>query len=205
MTGARRVLAVSGGVHADVGGATNDRVAVARYVDRTELPSNARFFEGTLGLDFFAPFDVIADWPRHAYYLAPRDPSPQLALRLGRWSALAGCAHAGCVTATVVAPSAPAASAPPSDVDAFAPAAPRESAAPSVFVLHVTRDADSATPLEVRLRARAGGAPDLVVEIPAGVRDVLAPLHADAQYDVVDASPFAATCPSDGGCVITGR
>ncbi|HEX4449533.1 MAG TPA: aspartyl protease family protein [Kofleriaceae bacterium] len=205
-TGARRTLGVTGTVRAEVAGAVNDHVAVARYVDRTELPSNARFFDGTLGLDFFAPFDVVADWPRHAYYLVPRDSSPQLALRLGRWSSLARCAHPGCVTATVATPSAPAASAPPSDVDAFAPAAPLESAAPSVFVLHVTRDPEAAMPLEIRLRARGhSDAPDLVVELPAGVRDVLAPLHDGAAYDVIDASPFAATCPNDGGCVITAR
>jgi hypothetical protein len=206
-TGARRMLAITGNVHAELAGAVNDHVAVAKYIDRTELPSNARFFDGTLGLDFFTPYNVIADWPTHSYYVSPRDPTDQQALRLGRWPALAGCAHPGCVTATVVAPTAPAASAPPSDVDGFAPAAaaPRESAAPSVFVLHVTRDADTAMPLELRLRAHSGGAPDLVVELPAGVRDVLAPLHDAAQYDVIDASPFAATCPGGGGCVITGR
>jgi hypothetical protein len=206
-TGARRTLGVSGSVQAEAAGAVNDHVAVARYVDRAELPSNARFFDGTLGLDFFAPFDVDADWPTHTFYVVPRDPAPQLALRLGRWPSLARCAHPGCVTATVAAPSVPAASAPPSDAEGFAPtAAPRESAAPSVFVLHVTRDPDAAMPLEVRLRARGrSDAPDLIVELPAGVRDVLAPLHDAAQYDVIDASPFAATCPNDGGCVISAR
>ncbi|HEY1551192.1 MAG TPA: aspartyl protease family protein [Kofleriaceae bacterium] len=198
-TGARRTLGIAGDVRAELGGAVNEHVAVARYVDRTELPSNARFFDGTLGLDFFAPFDVVADWPHHAYYVAPRDRSPQLALRVGRWPELARCAHAGCVTVSVIVPSAPAPAAPGSDV------APPDVPVAHTRVLHVTRDLEAATPLEVRLHARTGDAPDLVVELPAGVRDVLAPLHGDTQYDVIDASPFAATCPNDGGCVITGR
>jgi hypothetical protein len=183
--GARRVLAVSGNVQVAVGQAVNDHVAVAQYVDHSELPSNAMFFEGTLGLDFFAPFDVYADWSRHAFYLAPRDTSPQqTAVRLGRWPVLASCAHPGCVTATVTTPSMP-----------VSPSAP-------------TRDAGTSTALEVRLHATgATDVPDLVVELPAGVRDVLAPLRgaANAQYEVIDASPFAARCPGDGGCVISVR
>jgi|HubBroStandDraft_6_1064221.scaffolds.fasta_scaffold74144_4 hypothetical protein len=211
--GARRVLAVSGNVQVAVGQAVNDHVAVAQYVDHSELPSNAMFFEGTLGLDFFAPFDVYADWSRHAFYLAPRDTSPQqTAVRLGRWPVLASCAHPGCVTATVTTPSMPVSpSAPPSDVENATGFAPAASVAPPVIstsVLHVTRDAGTSTALEVRLHATgATDVPDLVVELPAGVRDVLAPLRgaANAQYEVIDASPFAARCPGDGGCVISVR
>ncbi len=210
--GARRTLAVSGSVQVAVGQAVNDHVAVARYVDRSELPSNAMFFEGTLGLDFFAPFEVYADWGHHAFYLVPRDPSPQTALRLGRWPVLAGCAHPGCVTATVTTPTAPVRPSAPSDAEnaaAFLPSAP--AAPPSILtsVLHVTRDPGTSMPLEIRLRATEHtDLPDLVVELPAGVRDVLAPMRgaaASAQYEVIDASPFAAACPGDGGCAISAR
>jgi hypothetical protein len=208
-TGARRVLAVSGGIKVSAGGAENDRVAVARYVDRSELPSNAMFFDGTLGMNFFAPFDVSADWSHHAIYLSPRDSAPQTAVRLGRWSSLASCAHAGCATVTIAVPPMPAGpSAPPSDVEGSAAAlAPAPApAAPTMAVLHVTRDAGTTTALELRLRATGNpDLPDLVVELPEGVRDVLAPMRgvaANAHYEVVDASPFAGACPGDGGCVI---
>jgi hypothetical protein len=209
--GARRTLAVSGSVQIAVGQAVNDHVAVAQYVDHSELPSNALFFEGSLGLDFFAPFQVNADWGRHAFYLTPRDPSSQTALRLGRWPVIASCAHPGCVTATVVTPTIRP-SAPPSDVDgaaAFAPAAASAPPAMLTSVLHVTRDAGTTTALEIRLRAVGHtDLPDLVAELPGGVRDVLAPMRgaaAGAQYEVIDASPFAGRCPGDGGCVISVR
>jgi hypothetical protein len=193
-TGARRTLGVSATpVKVLLGGAANDHVAVAPYIDRSELPSGAMFFAGSLAQNFFSPFTVYADWNNHAFYLEPRDRSPQTAVRLGRWADLARCAHLGCVTATIAAPQAAA------STDAgFAPAA-----APSM--LHVTRDLGANMPLEVRLRA-AGHAelPDLVVELPPDVHDVLAPISAElasAGYEVVDASPFASRCPKAGGCV----
>ena len=202
-TGARRTLAVESSVRAEIGAAANDRVAVAHYVDRTELPSNARFFDGTLGLDFFAPFEVYADWTHHALYLTPRNPAPQTALRLHRWSALAHCAHPGCVTAKVTSPAAPA---QPSDTDSAAGFAPTGSHASHISVLHVQRDPGTTMALEIRLRVVGHpDLPDLLVELPAGVRDVLAPVREPVEYEVVDASPFAAPCPGDGACVLATR
>jgi hypothetical protein len=103
-------------------------------------------------------------------------------------------------------PSDPAA-APPSDpsatTNAFAP--PAAAAAAPMSVLHVIRDPGTTVALEVRLRATGRtDLPDLLVELPEGVRDVLAPLRGEigsAHYDVIDASPFAAPCPGGGGCV----
>ena len=193
-TGARRTLGVSATpVKVMLGGAANDHVAVAPYIDRSELPSAAMFFGGTLAQDFFAPFTVYADWNDHAFFLEPRDRSPQTAVRLGRWADLARCPHLGCVTATIASPQAAASS------DAgFAPTS-------AASVLHVTRDPDANMPLEIRLRATGHTElPDLVVELPAGVHDVLAPVSgelASAGYEVVDASPFASPCPAPGGCV----
>ena len=199
-TGARRVLAVSATpVRVALGSAVNDRVAVAPYVDRSELPSNAMFFDGTLGQDFFAPFTVYADWNDHAVYLVPRDTAPQTPVRIGRWADLARCAHPGCVTVSIAAQAPPA---NPAVDAAFAP--PSSTAATPLAVLHVSRDPGAAMALEVRLRAvQRADAPDLVVELPAGVPDVLVPIRGDAgvQYEVVDASPFAASCPGAGGCV----
>ncbi len=202
-TGARRALAVSAKpVRISLGGAVNDRAAVAPFFIRNEYPSQAMFFDGTLGQDFFSRFTVYADWNDHAFYLVPRDTSPQTAVRLGRWADLAGCAHPGCVTVAIAAPQVPAAT--PTDGGtgtAFAP--PSSVAATPAAVLHVTRDPGVTSALQVRLRASAD-APDLVVDVPAGVASVLAPVRgalAGVQYEVVDASPFAAPCPNAGGCV----
>ncbi|HEY1546231.1 MAG TPA: aspartyl protease family protein [Kofleriaceae bacterium] len=186
-TGARRTLGVSATpVSISLGGLVNDHVAVAPLVDRSELPSNAMFYEATLGQSFFAPFSVVADWNDHAFYLKPRDRSVPTQLRLGRWSDLSRCQHAGCVTVTIAA-------APPSTDGSGAP----------MSVLRVARDPNAVLPLEVRLRA--ANAPDLVVELPAGAAEVLAPIRgelAGARYEVVDASPFAAACPDNAvGCI----
>ena len=188
-TGARRTLGVSAtAVRVQLGSVANDHVAVAAYVDRSELPSNEMFFDGTLAQDFFSPFTVYADWNHHLFYLEPRDRSPQTAVRVGRWADLARCPHVGCVTAQVAAP-----------------AAPDSTGGATTAVLHVMRDPGATMSLEIRLRAVGhDDLPDLVAELPAGVPDVLAPVRGDlaaAHYEVIDASPFASICPSPGGCV----
>jgi hypothetical protein len=69
----------------------------------------------------------------------------------------------------------------------------------TTFVLHVTRDPGASMPLELRLRARARPElPDLIVELPAGVPELLEPVRgplAGADYAVIDASPFPRPCP----------
>ncbi|HEY1812234.1 MAG TPA: aspartyl protease family protein [Kofleriaceae bacterium] len=203
-TGARRTLVVSPTpVKVSLGGAVNDHVAVAPFVDRSEQVSNEMFFGATLGEDFFAPFDVYADWNNHAFFLVPRDTTPQTQLRLGRWGDLARCPHAGCVTATFAA-----AQTPPAGDASNGFAAPGATAPQPMSVLHVTRDPGATMALEVRMHATQPGLPDLLVELPAGTPDVLAPVRGDlasAHYDVVDASPFASPCPSAGGCVKLDR
>jgi hypothetical protein len=202
-TGARRVVAVSATpIHVSLGGMVNDRVAVAPYLVRSELPSASMFFDGTLGQDFFTPFTVYADWNDHAFYLVPREAAPQTSVRLGRWADLAGCTHPGCVTIAIAAPQVPAPTSADAGDTALAP--PSSVAATPTAVLHVTRDPGVTVALEVRLRAaQRADLPDLVVDLPAGAASVLAPVRGDlagVQYDVVDVSPFAAACPSTGGC-----
>jgi Aspartyl protease len=206
-TGARRTLSVSPTpVKVSLGGAVNDRVAVAPFVDRSEMVSNDMFDGGTLAQDFFAPFDVYASWSDHAFFLVPRDTTPQTQVRLGRWSDLARCPHLGCVTAEIAAPQNPPAAAPADATPGFAP--PASTAPEPMSVLHVMRDPGATMALEVRMRASQPGLPDLLVELPAGTPEVLAPVRGDlagAHYDVVDASPFASPCPNPGGCVKIDR
>jgi hypothetical protein len=201
-TGARRVLQVAGSVHAELAAASNGRVAVARYVDRSELPSNEQFVDGTIGLDFFAPFDVVADWPNHAYYVSPRDRSSSAqALRLSRWTAFEKCAHPGCVSTAIEPVPADAA---PTTADGFTPAAPAEPPVEHAAVMRVTRDA-GAIDLGLEVRMRAAGAPDLVVDLPASINEVAIPIAGTAHYEVIDASPFAVPCADAGGCAFTAR
>ncbi len=195
-TGARRQVAISSTVaRIALGARSNDRVSIGAYVNRDEMASSSMFLDGTLGLDFFAPFDVAANWDAHALYLTPRgDAAAQTAERIGRWPELAGCAHLGCVTVALVEPT-PSAPSPASA--GFAASTPAPSDQP-VSVLHVVRDRGTTMPLEVRLRATGRtDLPDLVVELPAGVNELLAPVRDDAHaahYAVIDASPFAAPC-----------
>ncbi|HEY1546194.1 MAG TPA: aspartyl protease family protein [Kofleriaceae bacterium] len=172
-----------------LGPVTNDHALLGEYVNRDEMVSSARFVDGTLGLDFFAPYSVAADWDARAIYLTPRgDTAAQRATRLARWPDIARCANPGCVTLTTVA----AATTPPPAAPGFAPTTtppPSETTTPQT--LHVTREPGAAMPLELRLRA--SGHRDLVVSMPPGVNDV-AIANDGARYDVIDADPFPRPC-----------
>jgi hypothetical protein len=195
-TGARRQVAISSTFgRIALGALSNDRASIGTYVNRDEMKSSSMFLDGTLGLDFFAPFDVAANWDAHALYLTPRgDAAAKTAERIGRWPELAGCAHVGCVTVSLVDPTP---GAPSPEAASFAASAPAASEQP-LSVLHVARDRGTAMPLEVRLRATdRTDLPDLVVELPAGATELLAPVHDaahGAHYAVIDASPFAVPC-----------
>ncbi|HEY4241364.1 MAG TPA: hypothetical protein VGM88_16195 [Kofleriaceae bacterium] len=148
--------------------------------------------QGTLGLDFFEPYNVWADWAGTSFYLQPRNPVPP-DQRIERWGDL-GCKHAGCVTVSII--------------DPMAHAADPTKKHPGV-VLSVTREPGSpAGPLEVLLAPAEGAkqVPTLVVNIPAGTQKVLDHLHeeyAGARLEVMDASPFPRSCPTAAGCVDT--
>ncbi|MBZ0237808.1 MAG: retropepsin-like domain-containing protein [Deltaproteobacteria bacterium] len=85
--------------HVELGAASAMGLVMIAYGDR-------RFDEedvhGTLGLNFFAPYKVWADWHDSALYLAPRDGDAEgVAERIARWDApvLASCKEPACASA----------------------------------------------------------------------------------------------------------
>src|SRR5439155_1042635 len=77
-------------------------VLMVPYDDRRADPDQ---IDGSLGLNFFAPYEVWADWSARSIYLKPRDGDPKkLEIRLARWAAreLTQCEHPACVTAARV-------------------------------------------------------------------------------------------------------
>src|SRR5690606_13322553 len=66
-----------------------------------------QYIEGSVGLDFFKPYNVTANWDQDRIYVVPRtDPTQQTSARIGRWQSksLTACEHAGCVKLSVVDP-----------------------------------------------------------------------------------------------------
>jgi hypothetical protein len=165
-----------------VAGARTFNVTFAPYVDK-------RFGEnvdGTLGLDFFRPYAVYANWDRKTFFLRLRgDLAATATARLGRWgAAIPACPHPGCVTAALASGG-------------------------SGVAIDVTRDAEAAhRALEVFLGvtpAVGKTAAPLVVELPDGVDRITTPLpedYAGATLAVLDAAPFLRGCPGNGGCVL---
>jgi len=61
------------------------------YEEKRFGPSNV---DGSLGLDFFRPYAVYADWDSHTFLLKPRgDAASTTTARLGRWGAALPRAH----------------------------------------------------------------------------------------------------------------
>lgn len=188
-----------------VGDAKANGVLMVPYGDRRTDPENV---DGSLGLNFFAGYNVWADWSGRAVYVKPRDPTDKLSVRLARWSSneLAACKQPACVSAARVpaageeAERAPAPEAGESDGDV---------AAPPVEV-EVTRDPSAAQLIyEVTLEAvdadgMSLGLPRLVATLPRGattVRQKVSPMFAEARFRVVDVSPFVRICSKPGGCI----
>lgn len=190
--------------HLEVGGATAMGLAMIPYAD-------ARWDEldvdGTLGLDFFAPYAVWADWHERAFYLRPRDGEADLvARRIDRWNApvLSACKAPACASARLEAPPPPAAPTTPPVAGEPAPLVE-----PPILVVERTAEVADIT-YELMLEAvgadgRPLGLPRLVVTFPAGQREVrqhLTPAFVDARFRVLDVSPFVRPCPSGPmGCV----
>lgn len=177
-----------------VGPASAMGVLMVPYGDKRTDPESV---DGALGLNFFAPYAVWADWNERTLYLRPRDPEDdKLAVRLGRWASpeLAACARPACVTESKLTPG-------PADPDGEAP-----------VDVTISRDA-SARDLtyEVTLEAVGEdrhplGLPRLIATFPRGVttlRQKVSPAFAGAAaLRVLDVSPFVRPCPQDGGCVL---
>jgi len=165
-----------------LGGARASHVTLVPYVDKRFAVGK---LDGSLGLDFFEPYAVYANWDDSTFYLKPRgDTAATVVARLGRWAGmLPACPHPGCVTATVTT----------------TPGGPR---------LDVVRDAEAANrALEVRLGVKAAPGKSivpLVIELPAKVDNISGGVPADydgATLVVLDASPFTRPCVGDTGCV----
>jgi len=172
------------GIAAEValGAARASHVVMAPYVDKRFAVGK---LDGALGLDFFGPYAVYANWDGAAFYLKPRgDASATAVARLARWGAdLPACPHPGCVTASLTATTG----------------GPR---------LDVVRDPEAANhALEVRLGVTAAAgktAAPLVIELPAKVDKVtggVPPEYDGATVTVLDVSPFTRPCVGDTGCV----
>ncbi|HEX3475108.1 MAG TPA: hypothetical protein VHT91_08705 [Kofleriaceae bacterium] len=165
-----------------LGAAKTPKITLVPYIDKRFAAGKV---DGVLGLDFFAPFAVYANWGARTYYLKRRgDAAATATARFGRFgAAMPSCPHPGCVTATLTATT-------------------------GGTRLDVVRDAEAAKkPLEVRLGvtpAAGKSAAALIVELPAGVDKISGgvPENYDgATVSVLDASPFARPCDSKDGCV----
>lgn len=164
--------------------------------------------EGTLGLEFFRPFVVTADWHHEKYFLTPRVASAEsTALRLGRWGSMipAACASTGCVTVTITATEPPR-----SETSGVLGMAPERAEAPGVTTASIGRDPLArGVPLEVVFSATASSGqplPPLIINLPAGAdsfTSTIAPIYAGAQLAVLDVSPFPRG--QSGSVVVSSR
>lgn len=151
--------------------------------------------EGTLGLDFFAPYAVAADWHHEKYYLQPRAPSAQsTALRLARWGGAlpAACASTGCISVIITA-----AMTPNPESSGVMGMAPERDAAPAQTMVTINRDPLArGVALEVVMSATSPSGtvlPPLTINLPVGAESftsTIAPSYAGAQLVVLDLSPF---------------
>jgi hypothetical protein len=176
-------------------GLTSTKVAFVPYDDKRWPDQD---LEGTLGLSFFRPYTVSANWDSHTLYLQPRtDPSISVVARIGRWQSktLVGCEHLGCIKATVTDPLA---GKPPEEMPAKHPG----------VVASFVRDA-SAMQLELEVLVAVTPAPGkpplkwMLVNLPSGADRALTHLPADyigATLTVLDAGFFPRSCPA-GACV----
>ncbi len=180
-----------------VGGASGMGVLMVPYGD---LRTDPEAVDGTVGLNFFAPYAVWADWSGRTIYVRPRETDEdKVALRLSRWASreLIACRQPACVVKAAVAGPPPP---PPGSEDE-----------PPPVDLEVTRDASvEGLAYEVTLDAtgadgRALGLPRLIATFPRGVttiRQKVSPMFAGATLRVVDVSPFVRPCPTAAGCVL---
>ena len=177
--------------------ATRDATAFVPYEDQRWETEGV---DGTLGLDFFAPFSVWMSWERSTCYLAARsnDVAATVAARIGRWgAAVPACEHRGCAAATVTA----AAASP--DGSASSPAG-------SGVTITVTRDPEAAhRALQIVLAPVASpGTPApgwLVANLTADANQAsgqLGAAYAGATLQVVDVSPFPRVCADQAASCI---
>ena len=170
-------LGIAGQVTA--GTVTRDHVAFAPFDDRRYFYN---LFDGTLGLDFFRPFNVAVNWHHTAVYLTPRTEVP-LAQKLARWS-FPQCAE-GCFQLSLG--SSPEQPSPTLKIA-------RDPAVQGDVAVIVKATGQTGTPLA-----------SFEAVFPAGVTALSAQLdtqYAGARLEISDASPFPRKCIDPKGCVI---
>lgn len=150
---------------------------------------------GTLGLGFFAPYNVWANWKRRTYYLTPRTQEP-ITKRATRWEqgAIDKCAQPGCVTIRLIDP---------------LNGKPLEEGKPhpGVILSVIREERAGGMPLEVLLDVKdKPQLPLVIVNLPAHVDrmfDQLPAEFAGTTPTVVDVSPYPRVCPPKlrNGCV----
>jgi hypothetical protein len=164
-----------------VGGVARDHIAFAPYDDRR---FQFNVYDGTLGLDFFRPYDVAVNWHTRKVYLTPRSTTVTLGDRLARWG-FPPCTDTGCVQLSL--------------------ASSGESAQPMVRI-----ERDPALKGDVGVIVQATGAtgnplPSFEATFPAGVASLSAQLdsmYTGAKLQIADASPFPRKCTDPRGCII---
>jgi hypothetical protein len=166
------------------------------FVPYVEARWRDQDLEGALGLDFWKPYNVWADWDAQNIHVVPRHDA-DLTARAGRWQmkSLSGCANPSCVTSTIVDPLAKL------------PEGQRPATHPGVVVSFQRDPAAANTPLEVLVAVKgADGAEKqrLVVNLPANADRAMTHMPgelANATLTVLDIDPFPRPCQGDGGCV----
>ena len=188
----RRIDKASEPVAVSAGPVSGRRVVFVPYAD-------ARWAEhevaGTLGLGFFAAYDVWAQWPTRTFHLVPRS-QESLAKRIARWEqgALDKCTTPGCATVRLI--------------DPLAGKPLEEGKAHPGVILSVTREERAGgMPLEVLLEAKEKPQlPLVIVNMPPHVDRLIDQLPADfvgATLTIVDVGPHPRDCPPQlkNGCV----
>jgi hypothetical protein len=186
----RKVDKISEPVPVMLGPVKSPAVAFVPYADQ-------RFAEhevaGSLGIGFFAAYDIWFAPGKNTIYLTPRTAEP-LAKRLARWEtgAIDKCVTPGCVTVRVVDPMAG---------KELEEGKPR----PGVILSLTREDKAGGMPLEVVLEAKDRPTLPLVIaNLPPHVDRMIDQLPAEfagVTLTVIDAGPYPRECPGKNGCV----
>ena len=178
----------------EVGMAVTKGVVFVPYEDK-RWPD--QHLEGALGLGFFTPYAVTANWDKNTLYLEPRK-ERDLKTRIARWqsSTLTGCANPGCVRVSLVDPLA---GKPPEQMPAKHPG----------VVASVVRDPSAAElDLEVLVAASPpegkGALKWLVANMPKGSNRAMTHLPPDyvgSTLEVVDVGMFPRACAGSEACI----
>lgn len=185
----RKLDKISEPTHAELGAIASDKVVFVPYGEKRWADHE---IDGTLGLGFFAPYDMWLNADKKTLYLEKRVEATYQ-MRMGRWDfgPIAKCEHAGCVTVRIV--------------DPLAGKELEEGKPHPGVVLSLTRDERAGgTDLEVVLDPNKPELPRLIVNMPPNadrVIDHLGPEWIGVTFNVIDASPFPRKCQNPGPCV----